>query len=205
MNILSIETSTDWCGIALIINGKCINKIQKRIPKGHSENLPIYYKEIINESKNLIKKIDAISVSIGPGSFTGLRIGLGFAKGLAFAKNLPIIPVPTLEIISNSFKNNYLKYRVYLFSHRDIVYHQKFTDGFAETLPEASKWDLVKHYDNGIHYGCDKLLKGQNYSSAYPLVEVGGLLAYNNFNDWVINEPYDLIPNYISPFELGSR
>ena len=107
MNILSIETSTDWCGVALISEGKCINKIQERIPRGHSEYLPIYYEQIINKSKNLIEKIDAISVSIGPGSFTGLRIGLGFAKGLAFAKNLPIIPVPTLEIISNSFKNNY--------------------------------------------------------------------------------------------------
>ena len=205
MNILSIETSTDWCGVALTTDGKCINKIQERIPRGHSENLPVYYKQIINKSKKLIKKIDAISVSIGPGSFTGLRIGLGFAKGLAFAKNLPIIPVPTLEIISNSFKNNYLKYRVYLFSHRDIVYHQKFTDGFAETLPEASKWDLVKHYDHGIHYGCDKLLNGKNYSSTYPLVEVGGLLAYNNFDDWIINEPYDLVPNYISPFEVGGK
>ena len=128
MNILSIETSTDWCGVALISDGKCIDKIQERIPRGHSEHLPIYYEQIINKSKNLIEKIDAISVSIGPGSFTGLRIGLGFAKGLAFAKNLPIIPVPTLEIISNSCKNNYLKYRVYLFSHRDIVYHQKFSD-----------------------------------------------------------------------------
>lgn len=205
MNILSIETSTDWCGVALISDGKCIDKIQERIPRGHSEHLPIYYEQIINKSKNLIEKIDAISVSIGPGSFTGLRIGLGFAKGLAFAKNLPIIPVPTLEIISNSCKNNYLKYRVYLFSHRDIVYHQKFSDGFAKGLPEASKWGLVKHYDDGIHYGCDKLLNGKNYSFTYPLVEVGGLLAYNNFNDWVINEPYDLIPNYISPFELGSR
>ena len=205
MNILSIETSTDWCGVALTTDGKCINKIQERIPRGHSENLPIYYKEIIKKSKTLIKTIDAISVSIGPGSFTGLRIGLGFAKGLAFAKSLPIIPVPTLEIISNSCKNNYLKYRVYLFSHSDIVYHQKFTDGFAEASPEASKWDLIKHYDTGIHYGCDKLLKGKKYSSNYPLVEVGGLLAYNNFDDWIINEPYDLVPNYISPFELGSK
>ena len=47
MNILSIETSTDWCGVALISDGKCINKIQERIPRGHSEHLPIYYEQII--------------------------------------------------------------------------------------------------------------------------------------------------------------
>ena len=98
-----------------------------------------------------------------------------------------------------------MKYRVYLFSHRDIVYHQKFSDGFAKGSPEASKWGLIEHCDDGIHYGCDKLLKGKKYSSNYPLVEVGGLLAYNNFDDWIINEPYDLVPNYISPFGLGSK
>ena len=203
MNILSIETSTDWCGIALIINGQCINKIQEKTPRGHSENLPMYYNKLMNESKNFSKKIDAISVSIGPGSFTGLRIGLGFAKGLAFSKSLPIIPVPTLEIISNSYKHNYSKYRVYLFSHRDLVYHQKYNDGVLEKLPQVSSWDSVEHYKNGIHYGCDELLNGKNYSSSYPLVEIGGLLAYNNFDNWIIKEPYNLVPNYISTFELG--
>ena len=114
MNILSIETSTDWCGIALIVNGKCLKKIQEKTPRGHSENLPTYYNKLINDSKFFDGRIDAISVSIGPGSFTGLRIGLGFAKGLAFSKGLPIIPVPTLETISNSYNHNCTKFRVCL-------------------------------------------------------------------------------------------
>ena len=51
MNILSIETATDWCGIALFIEGKCKEKIQKKIPKKHSEKLPIFYNEIILNSE----------------------------------------------------------------------------------------------------------------------------------------------------------
>ena len=53
MNILSIETSTDWCGIALIVNGKCLKKIQEKTPRGHSENLPTYYNKLINDSINI--------------------------------------------------------------------------------------------------------------------------------------------------------
>ena len=205
MNILSIETSTDWCGIALIVNGKCLKKIQEKTPRGHSENLPTYYNKLINDSKFFNGKIDAISVSIGPGSFTGLRIGLGFAKGLAFSKGLPIIPVPTLEIISNSYNHNYTKFRVYLFSHRDIVYHQEYNGGIPVKSPKASSWDSVNHFKDGIHYGCDKLLNGKKYFSTYPLVEISGLLAYKNIKNWIVEETYDLVPNYISPFELGNR
>ena len=104
MNILSIETATDWCGIALFIDGECKEKIQKKIPKKHSEKLPIFYSEVILNSRFDDNELDAIAVSIGPGSFTGLRIGLGFAKGLAFSKSIPIIPVPTLDIIAMSSK-----------------------------------------------------------------------------------------------------
>ena len=86
MNIISIETATDWCGVALLINDKCEGKVQKKIPRKHSEKLPVFYNRLILSTKFDDNKLDAIAVSIGPGSFTGLRIGLGFAKGLDLQK-----------------------------------------------------------------------------------------------------------------------
>ena len=49
------------------------------------------------------------------------------------------------------------------------------------------------------------MLNGKKYFSTYPLVEISGLLAYKNIKNWIVEEPYDLVPNYISPFELGNR
>ena len=202
MNILSIETATDWCGIALFIDGECKEKIQKKIPKKHSEKLPIFYNKLILNSRFDDNKLDAIAVSIGPGSFTGLRIGLGFAKGLAFSKSIPIIPVPTLDIIARSSKEQYEDYLVYLFSHGDIVYYQRYKNGIGEDLPKVSKWDKINHGFQGVHYGCEKLIKGKKYLSTFPMVEIVGKIAIENYRSLVVDKPYALIPNYIAPFNV---
>ena len=99
MNIIAIETATDICGIALIKNGKCIEKVEKQIPKKHAEQLPLYYETLISPSTYNKLKINAVAVSIGPGSFTGLRVGLGFAKGLAYAKEKPKNPIQNINTI----------------------------------------------------------------------------------------------------------
>ena len=202
MNIISIETATDWCGIGLFINSASQYKIQKKIPKKHSEKLPIFYNEIILNSEFDDNELDAIAVSIGPGSFTGLRIGLGFAKGLAFSKSIPIIPVPTLDIIAMSSKEKYDDYLVCLFSHGDIVYYQRYKNGKGKDSPQVSKWNEINHGLQGVHYGCEKLLNGKKYSSTFPMVDILGKIAIENYEELVVQKPYTLIPNYIAPFNV---
>ena len=202
MNIFSIETATDWCGVALLINDKCEDKIQKKIPRKHAEKLPVFYSRIMLSTKFDDNKLDAIAVSIGPGSFTGLRIGLGFAKGLAFAKGIPIIPVPTLDVIARSADKGNDDYSVYLFSHSDIVYHQQYKKGKAINSPKASRWSSINKNSYSVHYGCEELLKNKRNLSVFPRVETVGRLAIENCESWVVKIPYSLVPNYISPFNV---
>ena len=205
MNILAIETSTDWCGIALIQNGKCTYKIEEQIPRKHAEKLPLFY-ESLRDKLNLNEiQLDGVAVSIGPGSFTGLRVGLGFAKGLAFAKQLPIIPVPTLNILAVNSGINNTKYSVLMYSHRDIIYVQQFSGSNPANKEGVERWGTIDHSGLIIHYGCEKLMIDENYLSIRPSAETTGLLAEDNFNKWVNENPYDVVPNYISPFELGAK
>tara|TARA_B110000467_G_scaffold40758_1_gene37408 strand:+ start:409 stop:1023 length:615 start_codon:yes stop_codon:yes gene_type:complete len=201
LNIIAIETATDICGIALIKNGKCIEKVEKQIPKKHAEQLPVFYETLINSSNYNKLKINAIAVSIGPGSFTGLRVGLGFAKGLAYAKNLPIIPVPTLDALGISSKL-INKYSVLLYSHRDIVYVQDFEKNKTFNEPQAIEWGEIDHSKHIFHYGCEKLIKEEKHQILIPSAQKVGELAARNHEDWLIEKPYDLVPNYISPFEI---
>ena len=90
--ILAIETSSNICGISFIENGTLIDSMDKDKSKQHAEILPKLYQELQIRTNFTLSNVDALAVSIGPGSFTGLRIGLSFTKGLAFSKNLPIIP-----------------------------------------------------------------------------------------------------------------
>jgi len=202
MNIISIETATDWCGAALLINDKCEYKIQKKIPRKHAEKLPVFYNRLMLSTKFDDNKLDAVAVSIGPGSFTGLRIGLGFAKGLAFAKKIPIIPVPTLDVIARSIDEGNDDFSVYLFSHSDIVYHQQYKKGKAINSPKASRWSSITKDSYSVHYGCEELLKSKRNLSVFPKVDTVGRLAIENYESWLVKIPYSLVPNYISPFNV---
>ena len=203
MNLLAIDTTTDWCGISFFYEEQCKILIEKSIPKKHSEQLPIFYEEIQKTPMFSQGIIDAIAISIGPGSFTGLRIGLGFAKGLAYALNIPLVPVPTLEVIANDPIIKFDDYFVYLYSHRDIIYSQKFTNRKPVNDPKASVWKKLDHSQNAVQYGCDNLSNSKNYPSIHPSAAMVGELAIKNYEIWRSNEPYTLASNYISPFEIG--
>ena len=203
MNIVAIDTSTDWCGASLFIDGKCKELIEEHIPKKHSENLPLFFESLFKKSDFKKNRLDAIAVSIGPGSFTGLRIGLGFSKGLAYALNKPIVPVPTLEVIGNHPEVLFNNFLVLLYSHRNIVFSQKFLNKKSQGNPEACKFDEIDLNNKIVQYGCNNLLGSSLYSEIHPSAEVVGKLALRNFDLWKIDKPYTLASNYISPFEIG--
>ncbi len=136
MKLLAIETSTDICSIAYIDNGKTISIVEEIIPRKHAELLPVYFRELSELNQHLLQYISAIAVSIGPGSFTGLRIGLSYAKGLAYSRGLPIIPVPTLLSLADGCSGNHQKsYRVCLYSHGDIYFEQKIVSKLLALKP----------------------------------------------------------------------
>lgn len=102
--ILAIETATEICSVALVHNGAVISSRSVNEKNIHSERLMLLIDDVITETKRTKHDIDAVAVSVGPGSFTGLRIGLSAAKGLALALKKPIIAVPTLDGIAESFR-----------------------------------------------------------------------------------------------------
>lgn len=95
--ILSLETSTKVCSIALHDDGKLVADQTYHLEKSHSSLLPQIVKELLSNCEVELSSVDAYAVSAGPGSYTGLRIGVTTAKGLAFAAQKPLIGVSTLH------------------------------------------------------------------------------------------------------------
>ena len=91
MNILLIETATSVCSVALAEEGRIVALRESDAPNAHSTQLPLFVKELFEQGKP-----DAVCVSAGPGSYTGLRIGVSSAKGLCYGLDLPLVSVPTL-------------------------------------------------------------------------------------------------------------
>ncbi|MGC8796748.1 tRNA (adenosine(37)-N6)-threonylcarbamoyltransferase complex dimerization subunit type 1 TsaB [Thermodesulfovibrio sp. 3462-1] len=110
MRILGIDTSTKFAGIAVLEDGKLIAQSTMQFMAGHSEKLLPEIAHVLEIMKIPIETIDYYAITAGPGSFTGLRVGVSTVKGFCFMTQKKVIPVSTLEVIAWSFP--YCKYQI---------------------------------------------------------------------------------------------
>ncbi len=149
--ILNLETATTNCSVSLAKDGQLLSIKEHDTPNySHSEQLHIFIAEVLQSASVEINEIDAIAVSKGPGSYTGLRIGVSAAKGLCFALDIPLISIPTLESMANQV--NMLNYDFIvpvLDARRMEVYSAVFNGGIevretrAEIIDENSFQDYI--------------------------------------------------------------
>lgn len=97
--ILHIETSTNVCSVAVSEDGQCIFDQVERGGMSHAEKLGTMVDEALSFTDNHAIPFDAVAVSCGPGSYTGLRIGVSMAKGVCYGRDLKLISIPTLELL----------------------------------------------------------------------------------------------------------
>lgn len=108
--ILNIETSTEVCSITISKNGELLFKKETSDGLSHSELLTVFIEEVLAENQFGLNQLDAIAVSKGPGSYTGLRIGVSVAKGLCYGLGIPLIAVNSLEIMGTYTAKHLIQY-----------------------------------------------------------------------------------------------
>jgi tRNA threonylcarbamoyladenosine biosynthesis protein TsaB len=142
MKILAVDTSTMLGGIAVCDDSSgMIAEVRLNVKSTHSERLMTEIDHILKQSALSIPDMDAFAIAIGPGSFTGLRIGLSTAKGLSYATGRPIVTVPTLEAFAWNFPFSRYPVCTLLDARRKEVYAALFrweTDGFVRVLDETA-------------------------------------------------------------------
>ena len=212
--ILNIETATKNCSVALAKEGKTI--LCKEIAEegySHAERLHVFIEEIIKEAGIGFQGISAIAVSQGPGSYTGLRIGVSAAKGLCFALGVPLIAVDTLQVLALQAKVSSGLIIPMLDARRMEVYSAIFTPNFenkravqAEVITENSFEDLQEtlYFLGDCAEKCKPVLTKENYifldEIKYPSAkEMSGL----SFEKYQKNETVDVAyfePHYLKDF-----
>lgn len=109
-NILAIDTSSTWCSVALSLDNQAPQLRHEAVSAGASQLLLPWIESLLSDSNISLKDLDAIAVGIGPGAFTGVRLGVAAVQGLAISQNIPVLPVSSLDavaaqlIIMDSFK-----------------------------------------------------------------------------------------------------
>jgi len=98
--ILNIETSTIACSVAIAINGEVVAIEESFVRNSHAENITIFSENVLKKAGLTFRELDAVAVSKGPGSYTGLRIGVSTAKGFCYSLDKPLIAIGTLKALS---------------------------------------------------------------------------------------------------------
>ena len=216
--ILHIETTTLNCAVALFRNSEVIaSKSIREQDYSHAENIMPFIDSIVLESGLIKKDINAVSVSGGPGSYTGLRIGVATAKGICHALAIPLISIDTLTVLKKQAeelcpgKDAYVSM---LDARRMEVYSRTFTDTHvteveAVVIDQESK-DKFSGLGSICFIGdgavkCKEVLSGEGreFIEAYPIAETAVELACDSFekNDFVDLASYE--PFYLKAFKTG--
>lgn len=111
MNVLLIETATQICSVVLATDGKVMSRRESDTPNAHSTCLSVFIDEVLKESHLTPRELGAVCVSAGPGSYTGLRIGVSTAKGFCYALGIPLLSVPTLLSMAALYYRQHPDYR----------------------------------------------------------------------------------------------
>ena len=100
--ILNIETSTTNCSVSLSLDGNLVDIIEEDSSNySHAENLHVFISKLLSSNKIKFEELSAVAVSRGPGSYTGLRIGVSAAKGICYGVDIPLISISSLKILAN--------------------------------------------------------------------------------------------------------
>lgn len=198
--IIAIETATEVCSTALVHASKVLAQRSVREKNIHSERLLMLIDEVLKEAKTAPKQLTAVAVSIGPGSFTGLRIGLSAAKGLALALDIPLIAVPTLDGIAESYRSSQADSAGKVFC---AMIEAKREEAFY-AMYRIERSGAVRLTDHAI-----KLQSDIRSEAAQLLGETGqpdisaaavGLLAERNKKEFLVNDYTLLEPLYLRDF-----
>lgn len=111
MNILLIETATQVCSVVLARDGKVLARRESDTPNAHSTRLSVFIDEVLKECGLTPRDLGAVCVSAGPGSYTGLRIGVSSAKGFCYALGIPLVSVPTLLSMASLYYRQHPDYQ----------------------------------------------------------------------------------------------
>jgi len=111
MNILALDTCTESCSAALLYQGQIFERVEMT-QRGHSDLILAMMDELFAEANTTIAEVDAMAFGRGPGSFTGVRVGVGVAQGIAFARDIPVIPISSLAAtaqgVVDTFSNEFI-------------------------------------------------------------------------------------------------
>ena len=219
--ILCLETATKSCSVALAKDGDLLHfKYEVSKNYSHSEQLTPFIESLIQEQGIAFSDLDAIAVSKGPGSYTGLRIGVSTAKGLCYALDKPLISISTLEAMASGMQKKYpnMLYCPMIDARRMEVYTAIFQEGKQLTdieahIVESDSFSKILEKEEVLFFGdgadkCQGLITHTNatfITNVYPSAKDMVVIAENAFVQQQFENVAYFEPYYLKDFVAGVK
>lgn len=220
--ILNLETATTNCSVSVSVGGEVISLLEENSANySHAEQLHVFIDKALKNASFSFSDLDAVAVSKGPGSYTGLRIGVSAAKGLCYALNLPLISIATLKSMANQLNLKKDEVAIPVLDARRMevyaaVYDNKLK-AIRETRAEVIDENSFKEYSEAkkVHvFGsgaekCAEVLSGhQNFVFLNGIVPSAKEMAKLSFEKYETNDFEDVAyfePYYLKDFILQKK
>lgn len=219
--ILNLETATTNCSVSVSGDGKLLAIKEHDTPNySHSEQLHVFIKEVLEEASIEMNELNAVAVSKGPGSYTGLRIGVSAAKGLCFSLDIPLLSIPTLESMAHQTKLEEFDYVIPVLDARRmevyaVVYDKQgreVKETWAEIVDESSFEAFVKE-GNVLVAGsgaekCINVLTNSNFSfdtAVVPSAREMCQLAFEKYQKDAFEDVTYFEPYYLKDFMVTKK
>jgi tRNA threonylcarbamoyladenosine biosynthesis protein TsaB len=214
--ILNLETATKNCSVAIAKDGKTILcKEMAEAGYSHAEKLHVFIEECLQELQLTPKNLSAVAVSQGPGSYTGLRIGVSAAKGLCFALNIPLIAIDTLHVLASQLTISEGIIIPMIDARRMEVYSAIFNsklnrirDVKAEIITETSFLESNEtiHFVGDCLEKAKAVLTNKNFifhdEKVYPSAKEMSFLSFNKFQEKDFVDVAYFEPYYLKDFMI---
>ncbi|TMM58246.1 tRNA (adenosine(37)-N6)-threonylcarbamoyltransferase complex dimerization subunit type 1 TsaB [Maribacter algarum] len=219
--ILNLETATTNCSVSVAKEGKTIAIKEHDTPNySHSEQLHVFIQEVLKEASISLSNLDAIAISKGPGSYTGLRIGVSAAKGLCFSLDVPLISVETLESLAYQEKSQAFDFLIPVLDARRMEVYSKVFDNLLNEIRET-KAEIIdaNSFSSFLNQGkvlllgsgaskCQEVLKNENLSIAdehVPSAEQLSQLSFEKYQNRDFEDVAYFEPYYLKDFILQTK
>ncbi|RRQ49391.1 tRNA (adenosine(37)-N6)-threonylcarbamoyltransferase complex dimerization subunit type 1 TsaB [Maribacter algicola] len=219
--ILNLETATTNCSVCLSLKGEVVSIRENNTPNySHAEQLHVFIKECMDESGFSMTDLDAIAVSKGPGSYTGLRIGVSAAKGLCFALDVPLISIATLKSLASQLKIAEGDFIIPVLDARRMEVYSAVFDAHLNEIRETQAQIIgessFQEYLQGskVHFlgsGAEKIKEtltnsnAEYYTEAVPSAKEMASLSFEKFTKTNFENVAYFEPYYLKDFLITQK
>jgi len=195
-NFIAINTVTDICSVSLFISNKLIQTIEKHEKHSQTKYLASFFQKLLKLNNITLEDLDFIALSVGPGSYAGIKVGVSFVKAISFVTDISVITINQFDSFNENINNN-KNYYIALYSHRDNIYYQLYNNGKPISKATCSNYNKLNAKYKIYGYMLDEIRNLQYINIIPSSIDIGEI-ALKRYSPKILKNADNIESTYLA-------